>query len=211
LLNFRQVRLLLQFGASRAAVDVADAGSGARSQDEGLLNPSSRVYPSDGRGSSEARISGGLSSAVVSQVDNPEEDAKQQVAHPGPQPAVPPTARRSSNSSVQVLQLLARLIVPEVLSQAGGQNRIDCPKCGVSRSRYCCTCLLPIGPADCHPVPLLAPFQISIIQHRCVALFCNYRPSHLFFVTLYRFLSAELKNPKNHQQCHWLCSAHACA
>ncbi len=102
LLNFRQVRLLLQFGASRATVDV-DAGSGARSQNEGLLNPSSRVYPSDSGGSSEDRIIGGLSSAVVSHVDNPEEDAKQQVAHPGPQPAVPPTYRCRSCNYLHVL------------------------------------------------------------------------------------------------------------
>jgi hypothetical protein len=104
--------------------------------------------------------------------------------------------------------LLARLIVPEVLSQAGAQNRIPCPKCGASRSRYCCMCLLPIGPASCHPVPLLAPFKISIIQHRLATMLllpvflCSFRRSHHLF-------SPGPKNLKSLQQCHWQCSVPA--
>jgi hypothetical protein len=114
----------------------------------------------------------------------------------------------------QVLHLLSRLIVPEVLSQAGSENRILCPKCGVSRSRYCCTCLLPIGPASLHPVPLLAPFTISIVQHRCVIAVavatvflscfllllcsCSVVCIPFYIVTM---LLAELKNLKSLQLC----------
>lgn len=172
------MRLLLQFGANRATVNFADLSPGPRSQDQGLLELSSRVYPSDIRDSLEDRSNSGPAAAVPSECNHPEEDAKQQVRNPTPcATLLHPAASYftavcgSSNSSKQVLQLLARLIVPEILSQAGGQNRFPCSKCGVSRSRYCCTCLLPIGPVHCHPVPLLAPFQVSIIQHRCILLF----------------------------------------
>ena len=101
---------------------------------------------------------------------------------------------------MQVMQLLARLIVPEVLSQAGGQNRIPCPKCGVSRSRYCCTCLLPIGPTSCHPVPLLSPFEISIVQHRCLAIsrYFNTRPPcpRICRYTLFMLFSHRAEKPQ---------------
>jgi hypothetical protein len=83
LLNFLQVRLLLQFGANRAAVNVVDLSPDTRPQVQELLDSSSRVYPSDIWNSSEARSSSGPARAAVSsECDNPEEDAKQQVRNP---------------------------------------------------------------------------------------------------------------------------------
>lgn len=172
--------MLLQFGADRTSVDESCVVTGTQSQGDTpppippmeLLSCSSRVYPCDVRVSGARRCDASPAvSAVSSQSGNPEDDAKQQVSNPFHNELfrqLPFFIENvlSSSSTTQVLHLLSRLIVPEILSQAGGQNRIPCPKCGVSRSRYCCTCLLPIGVASCHPVPLLAPFQISIIQHR---------------------------------------------
>lgn len=82
LLIFQQIRLLLQFGANRASVNIVDSSPTASSPDQALLSSSSRVYPSDSPVSSEACSSGSVPvSAVACQNENPEEDAKQQVLH----------------------------------------------------------------------------------------------------------------------------------
>jgi hypothetical protein len=79
-LNFQQIRLLLQFGANRASVNFVD--SSPSFPDQALLSSNSRVYPSDSRVSSEACSSGSVPvSAVSCQNENPEEDAKHQVLH----------------------------------------------------------------------------------------------------------------------------------
>jgi hypothetical protein len=89
LLSFQQVRLLLQFGANKAAVDDA-ACLPAPTQDDALpltalLSSNSRVYPCDHWLSSEADSSlgcGVAAAAASSQLEKPEEDAKQQVPPP---------------------------------------------------------------------------------------------------------------------------------
>ena len=88
LLSIRQVRLLLQFGANKAAVDDAGCLPGARLQDDALppmalLSTSSRVYPCDHWLSSEGHSSASVSAAAAaasSQSEMREDDAKQQVA-----------------------------------------------------------------------------------------------------------------------------------
>jgi len=87
LLSIRQVRLLLQFGANKAAVDDAGCLPGARPQDDALppmalLSTNSRVYPCDHRVSSEGQSSASVSAAAAaaSQLEMREDDAKQQVA-----------------------------------------------------------------------------------------------------------------------------------